>query len=141
MHTLGHLFQELRLNEGVSFWVEGDRLDGRPVAGITAPASRVSDFGGQIDGMTLSKDMDILSLVPLVWCDEADTAMQVLGVIPSHKICSPATRICNGGEALGWKCRGILGRTKPGFSKGIIVRNARAGMRRRNAQPVRYLSR
>jgi len=60
------------------FRIESDRLDGRPVARVTAPAVRSAATCVEVDAVTLREDVPLAAIVAFAGRDEADAAVLVV---------------------------------------------------------------
>ncbi len=64
------------------FWVEPHDIDGLPLPRVTRPALGVASASRLVHVVALLEDDAVTALVAVLRCDEADAAVQVLGVVP-----------------------------------------------------------
>ena len=123
------------LDHGIPLWVECHGCDRCPVAGLTAPASRIARASFLIERVTASKQRAILPGMSFSRRDVADAAVMVLVVVPVHEAGGPLPGGIEISEALGWKGGTVLGGAEEGFGEGIVVADPRAGVGGPDAEP------
>ncbi len=128
----------MRLYDGVSFGIEGDSTDRRPVSSIARPARRVAFASLQIQDMSRSENRVIVACVALSRADVPNTAVTMIEVVPVGEASHPNTRFVEIGEPLGGELGPVLGGTKQRLGIGIVVADARPGVRGLDAQPVEH---
>src|SRR5262249_31547596 len=85
---------------------------------------------------TPCKDGDIVARVTLRRRHEANGAVAMLLVVPSHEARDPRTRGVDGGEALRRVFGAVLECTKQGFGVGVVVGDTRATEGRHDAEAM-----
>ena len=95
---------ELRFFRG-----EGDCTDGCPVSGVASPAPRVSGLRGEVQVMPCSQNLVVLTGMPLVRTDVADSAVQMLDVVPVYELAGPSSGLIQIFESTSDILRPVLG--------------------------------
>ncbi|MPM72115.1 hypothetical protein SDC9_119088 [bioreactor metagenome] len=88
--------------------------------------------------MPCHQDRGVLQRMSLRRGDVADAAVAVLEVVPAHEVASPEAGVFKGGEAARRKFGAVLRGLEERFDKGVVVGDARARVRRFDAQPVQH---
>ena len=71
--------------------------------------------------MPSSKNLLVLAGMPLVRADVANTAVQMLDVVPVHELAGPVSGLSQIFEPMSRKLRSVLGGSESGFCKGVVV--------------------
>jgi len=130
--------RQMRLYNGVAFWIERNGTDGQPVSSIPGPARRVEFASRAIQGVSGSQNGVILSGVALGGADVTDAAVAMIEVVPTHEIGGPGACLIEVNEAFGGELWPVLGGTKQRLGIGVIVADAGPGVRGFDAQPVEH---
>jgi hypothetical protein len=88
--------------------------------------------------MTRLQDCQILTGMTLRGCDIANAAVAMLEVVPVYEVVAPGAGVIKVGKAARREFRAVLGRLEQRFHEGVVVRDARARVRRFHAQPVQH---
>ena len=84
----------------------------------------------------------VTPIVARIWCDEADRAVAMLGVVPSGEAVNPSLRCFDRREAPGRPSGCVLAGPEQRLGKGIVVRHPRSAERGDDAEPLhRHLHR
>ena len=89
------------LDEAVALGIEGHGADGRPVAGLPAPALRVALACSLVERMALGEEWAVLPGMALCRGDIADAAVAVLVVVPDDEACRPCAGVLQVGKLMG----------------------------------------
>ena len=108
-------------NDAVTFGVEVDRTDGRPVPRVACPACWMALFCLVVQGMTGRQNGMVVSDMALLRRPVADATVLVLQVVPMHECSAPFTRRLQRLETLGGKLRALLGGTKQRLRIGVVI--------------------
>ena len=76
----------MRLYDGITFRVERDGPDGRPVASAPRPACWVLLANLEIQGVSGSEDFLILPGMTLSRTDVTNSAVTMIKVVPAHEV-------------------------------------------------------
>src|SRR5271157_3398079 len=126
----------MRLYDAVAFGIECDGADGSPVSGVGRPTSWVAFASLAVQGMSGSQNCVIVPCMTLSRADVTNAAMTMLKVVPVHKAGRPGAGLIEVGKALGGELGAVLGGTKQRLGIGVVVADARPGIRGFDAQPV-----
>ena len=119
----------MRRYDGVTFGIERHGADGRPVSSVAGPARRVAFASLEIQGVSCSENREIVACVSLSRADVTNAAVTMIDVVPVDEACRPSARLVELDKALGGKLGAILGGTEQRLGIGVIVTDARPGVR------------
>ena len=102
-------FGQCRLDHGVPLWVEGDGLDGCPIAGLAAPAPWVVLACRLIECVSCIEQLAIFAGMALCRCDVTDATVPMVMVVPLDEGYRPDPRDGQIGKALWREFRPVLG--------------------------------
>ena len=105
-----------------------------PVPGGAAPAPWIGCFGLFVERLARHQDSDVGPFVTLSRRDEFERRVAVLGVVPAHELQHPRPHGFQRLEALPRIAGVVFEGAEEGFGLGVVVRDARAAERRRNAE-------
>ena len=105
-------FGQCRLDHGVPLWVEGDGLDGCPIAGLAAPAPWVVLPCRLIECVSRIEQLAIFAGMALCRRDVTDTAVPMVMVVPLDESHDPFPGGGQIGEAL-WRELRPVPRVRP----------------------------
>ena len=88
--------------------------------------------------MSCSQNRVVVACMAPGRTDVADTAVTVIGVVPAHEAGRPGAGLIEVGKALDGELRPVLGGTKQRLGIGVVVTDARPGVRGFDAQPVEH---
>ena len=107
------------LDHGIPLRVECHGCDGRPVPGLTTPASRIAFASFLVERVTASKQRLVLTCMTLCRRDVADAAVVVLVVVPVHEAGGPLASGIEVGKALGRNAGRYLAVRNRASTKGL----------------------
>lgn len=119
----------MRLDDGISFWIERHGADGRPVSSIARPARRIAFSRAEGQGMSGGQNRVIAPCVALSGADVTNGAVTVVDVVPAREASGPGADLVEIGKALGGEFRPILGGAKQRLSRGRAAPPAKADRR------------
>lgn len=105
----------------------------------SGPAFRVGRACPLVSGPAVGQYLGRLAAVALVWCDVAERAVAVLGVVPVDEAEHPFAGLLQGDEALGREPGTVLQRPEQRFGVGVVVAHPRTAARRRDSEVVEFL--
>src|ERR1035437_7196266 len=91
----------MRLYDGVTFGIERNGTDRRPVSSVARPARRVEVAGVDVQGVPCSQNRVIVACMALSRTDVTNSAMAVIDVVPLHKAGGPCACLVKVSKALG----------------------------------------
>jgi hypothetical protein len=97
-------FDELRV-----FRVEGDGTDWCPVSGVPSPTPWIGGLRREIQVMPCSQNLVVLAGMPLIWAHVADSAVQMLDVVPVYELAGPSSGLIQIFESTSDILRPVLG--------------------------------
>ena len=118
--------------------VQRDDLYTRPVASLFRPAPWVLGPGLLVNRMTAIENIPIMSVVAICGADVPNAAVQMLMVVPVHKLACPSPGGIQISEPLDWKLRPVLGGAKQALDESIIVTHTRPRVRGLDLQPEQH---
>jgi hypothetical protein len=90
----------MRLNDGITFGVEGHGADWRPVASTAGPASRIERASAGVQLVPSGQDRAIFTGVALSRADVSNAAVSMVMVVPTHEAGRPGASLLEVREAL-----------------------------------------
>src|SRR5208283_2613755 len=91
-----------------------------------------------VQGMSCSQNREIVPCMALSRADVTNAAVAMIEVVPVDEACCPSARLIETDKALGGKLRAVLGGTEQRLGIGVIVTDARPGVRGFDPQPVEH---
>ena len=116
----------MRLDDGVAFGVKRHGTDGRPVASIARPASRVEFASPAVQRVSGSQNRVIAPCMALRRADVTDAAVTMINVVPMHEAVRSGPRLIEVGESLGGELRPVLGGAEQRLRIGVVITDPRA---------------
>ena len=114
---------------------DGDRI---PVSGVPCPTPRVFCPCVLVERMACLQDGPVLSGMSLRRTDVADGTVAVVVVVPLHERTRPFSRLIEVREALRRELRPVFCGAEQRFNEGVVVADARAGVRGPQPQPMHH---
>ena len=88
--------------------------------------------------MPCSQNLVVFAGMPLVRADVADTAVQMLDVVPVHELAGPVSGLVQILESTSDILGSVLGGSEGRFCKGVVVTHPWPGVRGFDPQPVEH---
>ena len=88
--------------------------------------------------MPCSQNLVVLAGMPLVRADVADSAVQMLDVVPVYELAGPASGLIQIFESTSDILRSVLGGSEGRFRKGVVVAYSWSGVRGFDSEPVEH---
>ena len=88
--------------------------------------------------MPCSQNLLVLAGMPLIWADVADSAVQMLGVVPVHELTGPVSGLIQIFESTSDILGPVLGGSEGRFRKGVVVAHPWSGVRGFDSEPVEH---
>lgn len=110
-----------RLDDGVAFWIERDRRDRRPFAGLAAPPARVGPAGMQVEFVLGCEKGAILPGMALRWGHVFDAAVPVFVVVSMDEPRSPVAGGIQVREVFDQEVRPVFGPSEHGLGVGVVI--------------------
>ena len=126
------------LEDDVALGIEGDGPDGRPFAGLPAPAPRIAFPRCLGERVAPGEHGPILPGMALCGGDIADAAAPVLMVLPAGEAHGPAPGGLQVGKPADREVGPVFGCSKQRLSEGVVVAYPRARVGRLDAEPVQH---
>jgi hypothetical protein len=103
---------QMRLYDGVTFWIERHGTDGHPVSSVAGPACWIEFASPEVQGMSGSQNRMIIACMALSGADVTNAAVTVVEVVPMNEIGGPGACLIEIGKALGGEFRSVPPRVR-----------------------------